>query len=232
MYAQSRSESRGDCRVVPFTTEQFLKVFESYNEAIYPLQWVLSIAAIAAILLSIKPLSGSSRIIAGVLGLLWLWMGVAYHFLFFAGINRAAYLFGVLCLVQGIGFILAGAVKNVFHFRATRSLNGITGWVFVIFALFVYPLLGFKFGHVYPQSPTFGAPCPTTIFTFGILLWNQYRLSIYLVAIPFLWSLIGFSAALNLGIREDLALVVAGLLGTALITARNWRLSRAAAPQN
>jgi hypothetical protein len=36
----------------------------------------------------------------------------------------------------------------------------------------VYPLLGIRFGHSYPRAPLFGvAPCPTTIFTFGLLLW-------------------------------------------------------------
>jgi hypothetical protein len=41
--------------------------------------------------------------------------------------------------------------------------------------------------------------------------------------IPFLWSLLGFSAAVQLGIREDIGLLVAGLAGTGLLIARRLR---------
>jgi len=44
---------------------------------------------------------------------------------------------------------------------------------------------------------------------------------------PLLWSLIGFGAALSLGIREDFGLLVAGALGTVLLI---WRDRRAALP--
>ncbi|MCU0579417.1 MAG: DUF6064 family protein, partial [Desulfobacterota bacterium] len=64
---------------------------------------------------------------------------------------------------------------------------------------------------------TFGVPCPTTIFTFGILLFTSGRLPKTVLAIPFIWSIIGFTAALTLGILEDIGLLVAGLFGTAAI---------------
>jgi hypothetical protein len=85
----------------------------------------------------------------------------------------------------------------------------------------LYPIIGGLLGHGYPRSPSFGvAPCPTTIFTFGLLLWTSVRVPIYVLAIPLLWSLIGFSAALWLGIREDIGLPIAGVLSTALLV---WR---------
>jgi len=39
----------------------------------------------------------------------------------------------------------------------------------------------------------------------------------YALIIPLLWSSIGFTAALTLGIREDIGLLVAGLVGTVLL---------------
>jgi hypothetical protein len=39
-----------------------------------------------------------------------------------------------------------------------------------------------------------------------------------LIVIPFVWSFVGASAAAQLGIREDLGLVVAGVVGTALLS--------------
>jgi hypothetical protein len=65
------------------------------------------------------------------------------------------------------------------------------------------------------------APCPTTIFTFGLLLWTRGRVPGWLLAVPTLWALIGFTAALTLGILEDTGLLVAGLLGTGLLLYRN-----------
>jgi hypothetical protein len=81
-------------------------------------------------------------------------------------------------------------------------------------------VLGYLFGHVYPKSPTFGLPCPTTIFTFGLLLWTKTKFPKAVLVIPFLWSLIGFSAALTMGIHEDIGLLVAGVLGTVLLLLR------------
>jgi len=93
----------------------------------------------------------------------------------------------------------------------------IIGGIFALYALVIYPVLGYSFGHVYPASPTFGAPCPTTIFTFGLLLWTDKRFPRHILVIPLLWSIIGFTAALSLTIREDFGLLIAGLLGTLLI---------------
>jgi hypothetical protein len=78
-------------------------------------------------------------------------------------------------------------------------------------------VLGHLFGHIYPKSPTFGLPCPTTIFTFGLLLWTDKKIPKYVLVIPFLWSIVGFSAAVNLKVYEDFGLLVAGIIGTVLI---------------
>jgi hypothetical protein len=62
---------------------------------------------------------------------------------------------------------------------------------------------------------------PTTIFTSGILLWTRSTLPKILLVIPLLWSIIGFSAAVSLGIREDIGLLVAGVAGTTMIVIRD-----------
>jgi hypothetical protein len=65
------------------------------------------------------------------------------------------------------------------------------------------------------------APCPTTIFTFGILLWATKPVPAYLLIIPLLWSFFGIIAAVNWRVYQDYGLVVAGVLGTILILIRN-----------
>lgn len=206
---------------VPFTTEQFLEVFESYNRTVWPMQMVLILAGVIAPYLAVRKQSG--RPISVILAFLWLWMGVVYHILNFAGINKAAYVFGVLFIFQAGVFLYYGVFKNSLSFGYRADGYGVTGLVLLIYALVIYPALGYMLGHVYPQSPTFGLPCPTTIFTFGILLWTDKRVPLMVLVIPFLWSIIGFTAALSLGIREDTGLLVAGLLATGLLALRNHR---------
>jgi hypothetical protein len=79
-----------------------------------------------------------------------------------------------------------------------------------------YPLLGYAAGHRYPATPTFGLPCPTTIFTLGLLLWADRPMPRWLLAVPIAWSALGASAALQLGVPEDLGLVAAGVTSLAL----------------
>jgi hypothetical protein len=95
------------------------------------------------------------------------------------------------------------------------------GAAFILYGLLIYPLLGYILGHRYPYSPTFGLPCPTTIFTFGLLLWTAPRIPKYLLALPLVWAFIGFTAAFQLGVLEDVMLPVAGLVAVALIWYRD-----------
>lgn len=68
------------------------------------------------------------------------------------------------------------------------------------FALAVYPAIGEPIGHTYPASPTFGLPCPTTLFTFGILLMAAQGLPRAVIIAPLVWAIIGSAAAFALGV--------------------------------
>jgi len=154
--------------------------------------------------------------VAAVLALFWAWMGIAYHWAFFARINPAAYLFGALFVVQGI-LLAAAAARGSVAFRFRPQARGRLGLGLIAYAMAVYPLIGPALGHGWPRAPVFGvAPCPTTIFTLGLLLWAE-RAPRGLVAIPVLWSLVGASAAALLGVWEDLGLIVAAGAGVWLL---------------
>lgn len=206
---------------LPFTIEQFLSVFEKYNLSVWPMQIVLVLIAILAIILSIRKINQSDKIISIALGFFWLWIGIAYHFAYFASINKAAYFFGVLFIMQGLLFLFVGVMKSKLSFKFQFNFYGILGSLFILYALVIYPVLGYFFGHVYPKNPTFGLPCPTTIFTFGLLLWTDRHVPKYVLAIPLIWSIIGFGAALSLGVKEDYGLLIAGVLGSILIIIRD-----------
>lgn len=87
---------------MPFTTEQFFDLFRSYNEAVFPLQIVFySLGILFAALTFIRKPWINITISAG-LSLLWFWMALVYHLLFFSTINKAAYAFGIAFIIQAL----------------------------------------------------------------------------------------------------------------------------------
>jgi hypothetical protein len=208
---------------MPFTTAQFLRVFEKYNQTIFPMQFVLTLVGIVAVGLAVSRKPFANKIISGLLGFLWLWAGIVYHLRFFTEISPPAYVFGALFIFQGWFFLYEGVVKNSLSFRASQKFHGILGAIFITYALVIYPLIGYALGRTFPTSPTFGTPCQTTIFTFGLLLWADKKVPLNLLIVPVLWSLVGTSAALSFGIKEDFGLLVAGTIGTASIIWHNLR---------
>lgn len=197
---------------IPFTVEQFLDVFGSYNTAVSPIQILFILLALSVIFLAVKKHNYSDRVISGILSFFWLWIGVVYHLIFFTDINPAAYAFGGIFIIQAILFFVYGILRKDLSFGFNNNVAGITGIVFVVYALIIYP-----------RTPTFGLPCPTTIFTFGILLWTRKKVSPVIIGIPLLWSIVGFTAALNLGIYQDFGLLAAGLIGSTLIIMNNYK---------
>lgn len=197
----------------PFAREQFLGVFMAYNTAIWPLQIVtfaLGLIVVVA-LWRMWPIVG--RLVPAILAVLWAVNGVGYHALFFATINPFALLFAMFFIAQAILFALSALPPKGLRFEIGREWRTAWGAVFVIYALAIYPLIGIWAGHGLMKGPIFGvAPCPTTIFTLGLLFMARGSWVAWLAIIPFLWSLIGLAAAWQLGIPEDIALPVAGIV--------------------
>ena len=212
--------------MLPFTLEQFLDVFRQYNISVWPMQVILIALALVATFFSIFKKSYSDKIIISVLAFLWLWMGIVYHLLYFSSINKAAILLGSLFIIQGLLLFYFGIIKNELRFQFNLNKYGMAGMALIMFALIVYPLLGYWLGHVYPSSPTFGLPCPTTIFTFGMLLFSSFRVPFLVIIIPVIWSIIGFSAAVSLGMKEDTGLLVAGFVCIIMIIHKNKGLKK------
>ncbi len=188
---------------IPFTTEQFLDIFRDYNQALFPIQLVTYLSGLLTIYCLWRPSPAGNRLISAVLGVYWLGMGAGYHLQWFSSINNAAYLFGIAFILQGLWFLTTGLLSNRLRFSGTGHSHSLMG-------------------HHYPAMPVFGlAPCPTTIFTFGVLLLADSRIPVPGLVIPLLWSLIGVSAAVHLGMWEDIGLVIAGITGTILIIRSN-----------
>jgi hypothetical protein len=208
--------------VLPFSNEQFLAVFASYNEDIWPAQVIAYGAGTVALVAALARMrEGAGRIVSWLVAGLWLWTGVAYHAFYFASINPAAHAFAALFVAQA-ALLLAYARR--LQYSGPADLTAGAGMLFVGYAAVLYPLVGAGFGHVYPRVPVFGVtPCPVTLFTLGLLL-IAARAPWSLFVIPVVWSLIGGSAAILLNVPQDWPLLIGGMLAVTL----RWRQGRAA----
>ena len=207
--------------MLPFTHAQFLEVFARYNLAVWPAQllaYVLGAAMVAALVLSRSPFTG--RFVAAGLASMWAWTGIAYHWMQFAAINKAAWAFGALFMLQAVLFAHAAVTDRLQFGRAVSKPSLWLGWTLVVYASIIYPLLGVFFGPGYPDMPMFGiTPCPVTIFSFGLLLLATAPVRRGLLVIPVLWSLIGGSAAFLLQVPQDWLLLFSG--ASVLLIARH-----------
>ena len=200
--------------MLPFTREQFFAVFVDYNAGVWPVQLVAYLIGFGSIALLIRPSRSSGRAIAGGLAALWAWTGVAYHGLHFSTINRAAYAFAALFVLQGLLLLHFGVSKTQLRFGARAGSSPVLGWALVAYAMALYPLVGLVSGHRQGELPAFGiTPCPLTLFTIGLFLLATAPVPVprRLLVIPIIWSLIGGSAAFLLDVPQDWPLLFSGV---------------------
>ncbi len=208
--------------MLPFTAEVLYSVLEQYNRAIWPAQIIATGLGLAAVVSALRPFPGSGRLIGALLAAAWAWIGAAYHLMHAAAIDFAAPALGVFFVIQGALLAWTGALRGRLAWRFRADAFGWTGIGLVVLAMAAYPLIAWLAGHGWPRAPMFGvAPCPTAIFTIGMLLLVDGRTPLHLVAIPVLGSLYCGTAAWLLNLHEDLALALAGVGGLGLILWKN-----------
>jgi len=196
---------------LPFTSSEFFEVMAAYNRGVWPAQVALELSAVAVVWLALRRPASAGVWVSAILASLWTWTGLAYHWAFFTGINKAAWAFGALCLAGATSFAWFGVARHRIKVSFELGRRGLVGWMLVAFALVLYPALGVVVGHRYPAFPTFGLPCPTTIFTVGVLLLMRPDTPRWVYVAPLIWSAVGASAAFLLGVYQDLGLVASGL---------------------
>ena len=193
---------------LPFTRDQFFDLFAAYNEALWPAAVALWMAS-AVIVLRLSARRPHDRWISALLVGHWAWSALAYHVAFFTRINPAAWLFAALFLGQAALFFRVGVVQRRLSFAPWGTAWAPFAWGLIAYSL-AYPAINAIDHLSLLRIPTFGLPCPTTIFTAGVLMLATPR-SWRLSTIPVLWSAIGGSATFLLGVHADVALPIAGM---------------------
>jgi Family of unknown function (DUF6064) len=213
--------------MLPFTSDVLFSSFEAYNRALWPLPILAVAAALAVILLTLRPVPGGDRAIGALVTLAWLWVGVGYHSRHFAAIDFAAPVYGAFFVLEGL---LLGwtAVARGLAFRFGADPFGWAGLALTIAAALAWPLADGLLGHGWQSLRLAGlAPGPTAAFTLGLLLLTEGRTPPHLAVIPLLWTLVAGAMAWILAISQDLALPLAGFGGFVLILWKNGRQQRA-----
>ncbi len=201
----------------PFTTEQFFSVFEKYNKAVFPFQLIIILLGIFALVLIHSNNALKNKLIGSFLGLLWIWMGMAYHILFFSVINKLAFVFGAVFIVQGLLILINTFLADKLTFSYFSKRKNYFGYFFILFGLIIYPLLSYFIQGSFNTTIAPGLPCPSTIFTFGFFMMTGNKFPKYLLIIPSIWAIIGASAAIQFGVYQDTILLITAIIADTIL---------------
>ena len=199
-----------------FTPRTYYRLFELYNAAIWPAQYV---EIVLGVLLALMCLRRDGRAATVLLAAVWLWVAVAFLALRYATINWAA-TYGAWAFGAQAALLLWAALRGRFE------PAGRIGIGFVLFAIFLEPLSGLILGRPLRQVELFGlAPDPTVVATFGALLTLRPRRRWVFMIIPVLWCLFTGLTLLAMSARDWWIAPAAALLAIVIATSSRSRSS-------
>ena len=199
----------------------FYDMFSTYNQAVWPMPIVMYIMAITAFLFSLQRKKSWNAVILFILSFLWLWNGIVFSLMYFVKFSPMFYLSALLFSFQAVVLFLNGSnliPKPRISFRIQNNFNTWVGMIFIIYALILYPLIGWATGHSYPAGPILGtAPCPSAIFTVGIMLFAEKKIPKLLLIVPVIWGLTGLIPVRVYQVYADIGLIISGIAALYLI---------------
>lgn len=185
-----------------FSPETYFRLFELHNEALWPWQMAAVIAGLAMLSLTGQPLA---LLFAGAAWLLvaWVWLYERY-----LTINWAAEWLAY-------GFALQGLLLWIYAFdrdlRPTEGRSRAAGFMLVVCALILQPLLPWMLGRPWQQGEVFALmPGPTVAATLGLLL--ALRAHWLLLVLPLIWCVLDGATLWTMKAPAFWLLPVAGLL--------------------
>lgn len=193
-----------------FSPRIYWRLFESLNEAWWPAQVPLMIAALWWLV--VRP---NARAAALLLGGCWIAVAWSFHHQRFAPINWVADGFAVAFALQGLLLIGLAATSDA---GVNRVARGRVGAALALWALLLHPLLAPLTGRPWPQAEVFGlAPDPTAIATLALLsmvrsMPSQRWLLGALWALALAWCLISAATLATMGSAQAAVVAAAAVL--------------------
>jgi hypothetical protein len=124
---------------LPFTREQFLAMFEAYNQAIWPAHVIAYLLGIAAVGLIVWRVRASDRLISAVLTVFWLWLGAVFLLTAMRTIDTGPgpLVFGAAFLAQAGLWVVAGMLRTDLRFERKLTAVSIIGALVIAYALLI-----------------------------------------------------------------------------------------------
>lgn len=201
--------------VMPFTADVYQRLAERQIETFAPGQYIALLLGVAAVALAAR---GYFRSVASVLGVVWAWVAITFHFRLFAELTWVANYLGGAFIAQAL-LIVAIAWWGGFRVGndSRRSRVAVsTGFLLAAGGLIAYPLLDL-IGQEGVQSQWFAmSPDPTVVVTLGLLLVACRPLWwLLLMPIPLAWAAVSLAISDSLYLPRDWVLIAAVVLAVA-----------------
>jgi hypothetical protein len=177
-----------------FSPRTYYRMIERHNEAVWPAHLLTTALGFAILGALGRPSPRQGRIIAGVLALLWLWVGWAFLLQRYATINWMMEYVVPLFLLEALLLIWWGVIGGKLSFAVEPRAGARLGATLFVLTILLYPALAAIMGRTWNQAEVFGVvPDPTAVGTIGLLLLTNTRLRWALLPVPALWC--GIAAA-------------------------------------
>ncbi|MEO7854797.1 MAG: DUF6064 family protein [Rubrivivax sp.] len=217
-----------------FSPRIYWRLFESINQAYWPAQVGLLVAAWAWLARQARPARPADQVWAraAACALALIWALVAWAFLLqrFAPIQWVAGDAALVFFAQALALI-GLAVLGGIH-RSTGRLRRRAALALGVWALVGYPLLGTAFGRPWQQAEVFGlAPDPTALATLAFLLLVRATtpasrwLMRLLWIVPVAWCLVSAATLWTMGSAQGWLVLAALALAFGDLGLRSTRAS-------
>jgi Family of unknown function (DUF6064) len=158
-----------------FSPKTYWRLIEQYNLDLWPAHLVAIVLGLALLWLAAQRRASAARQLAALLALVWLWVGWAFHWQYYASINWAAQYFALAFALQaalllGLGNWQRDALTPAAGVGVAVAVRKL-GWLLAICGVLLYPLAALLAGRPWAQLELFGmTPEPTALATLGLLL--------------------------------------------------------------
>jgi len=207
------------------STAEFWNRVAEYNEATWPISVAMTIGA-AFLTLRLFARSGAKTDIwtKVFLSFAFAWNGLRF-FLISVKNPISTFIGAPVFIVIAVLFAVdLRTPKTRFRLPETTWKRGIT--IFWITLVFLYPVIGWPLGHVYPKMLLPMFPCPLTVFAIALVAAAAPNADKKLLILLLPWALLGLPKCFGaLDCYEDCILFASGVYGLVALI-RNWKTGR------
>jgi hypothetical protein len=208
------------------SAEEFWTQVAAYNDATWPMAIAMSAAAtFLAYRVFVRPGATTDIWMKAFLSFAFAWNGVVFFLIYVK--NPISTFTGVpLFIIVSLLFAADIWAKKT-HFQPPVAAWKRGATAFWIVLVFLYPVIGWLLGHLYPRTllPVF--PCPLTVFAIALVAAAAPKVDRKLFILLLPWALVGLPKCFGaLDCYEDCILFASGVYGLVGLI-RTWRTREA-----